>query len=367
MLPLQQPKSIAVIGVNAKIMQFQGGGSAHVTPTNLVSPLDGIIAAAGDADVAYSVGAHIHKRLPTIEGVEFSMTYYNDPNAEPVFTTTTHSTQIAWFGDLPNGVEDGFTLHANGTFIAETSGTYQFSIAGVGDFVLGIGDIATLYNSVDPTAVNTPFEMWDFEKTIEVELEAGQEVEIMAEFVAAKNMPWRALRIGHLTPQSDDPIADAVEAAGSAEIAVVVAGLNAEWESEGFDRESMDLPGMQNELIARVAAANPNTIVVLNVGSPVHMPWIDDVAGVLQAWYLGQEQGNAIADVLFGAVNPMAKLPTTFPVRIQDNPAYINYPGENGKVHYGEGLFVGYRYYDKKLGCAAVSVWARPQLHNVCV
>jgi len=97
-----------------------------------------------------------------------------------------------------------------------------------------------------------------------------------------------------------------------------------------------------------VAAANPNTIVVLNVGSPVSMRWLDRAAAVVLAWYGGQEAGNAIADVLFGDANPSGKLPTTFPKRIQDNPAYINYPGENGKVLYGEGIFVGYRYYDKK-------------------
>src|SRR5262245_50760157 len=110
----------------------------------------------------------------------------------------------------------------------------------------------------------------------------------------------------------------------------------------------MKLPGAQNELIERVAKANKNTIVVVNVGSAVEMPWIDKVPAVLQLWYNSQEQGNALADVLFGDVNPSGKLPTTFPVRLEDNPAYINYPGENGKVRYGEGIFVGYRYYDKK-------------------
>jgi len=88
--------------------------------------------------------------------------------------------------------------------------------------------------------------------------------------------------------------------------------------------------------------------VVINAGSAVEMPWADEVPAILQLWYNGQEQGNALADVLFGEVNPSGKLPTTFPMRLQDNPAYINYPGENGKVRYGEGIFVGYRYYDKK-------------------
>jgi beta-glucosidase len=110
----------------------------------------------------------------------------------------------------------------------------------------------------------------------------------------------------------------------------------------------MELVGQQNELISRVAAVNPRTVVVLNVGSAVVMPWLDSVPAVVQQWYGGQEAGHALADVLFGDVNPSGRLPTTFPKRLQDNPAYLNYPGENGQVFYGEGLFVGYRYYDKK-------------------
>ncbi len=110
----------------------------------------------------------------------------------------------------------------------------------------------------------------------------------------------------------------------------------------------MDLPGKQDALVEQVAAANPRTIVILNTGSPISMPWLEKVAAVVQAWYPGQECGNAIADVLFGDTNPSGKLPQTFPVRLEDNPAYLNFPGENGKVYYGEGLFVGYRYYDKK-------------------
>jgi len=110
----------------------------------------------------------------------------------------------------------------------------------------------------------------------------------------------------------------------------------------------MDLSGRQNELIARVGAANDKTIVVLQTGGPVAMPWLDAVAGVLEAWYPGQECGNSIADVLLGKTDPGGRLPQTFPRRLEDNPAYLNYPGENGHVRYGEGVFIGYRYYEKK-------------------
>lgn len=346
-LPLENVQSIAVIGANAKWTQFQGGGSAHVTPPYTVSPLEGIQNATS-ANVTYSLGCTIHKRLPLIEGETFTMDYYNDPAGEPVQTDVKQSSQIAWFGDVPAGVEDGFTLRINGSFTAQESGIYTFGIAGVGNCYLKIGDKLEIQNAIDPDSVKTPFEIWDQEKMGEVALAVGETVSVSAEYNAPENLPWRAVRIGHLPPMASDPVAEAAKAAAKADVAVVVVGLNDEWESEGFDRVNMDLPGQQNELVSAVAKANPNTVVILNVGSPVHMPWLDDVATVLQAWYLGQEQGNAYADVLFGKVSPSGKLPSTFPKRYQDNPAYINYPGENGKVRYGEGLFVGYRYYDKK-------------------
>jgi beta-glucosidase len=147
---------------------------------------------------------------------------------------------------------------------------------------------------------------------------------------------------------SEDSLNQALQVASKAELVILFAGNSAEWESEGFDRPNMELPQNQNELIEEVLKVNPNTVVVLNTGAPVRMPWIDNTPAMIQAWFGGQEMGEAIADVLFGLVNPSGKLPTTFPVRLQDNPAYVNYPGENGRVYYGEGIFVGYRYYEYK-------------------
>ena len=186
------------------------------------------------------------------------------------------------------------------------------------------------------------------QKTAELELEGGKAYDIKVEYYWKGNPRWRAPAFGHQPPHAGDMIAEAVELARTFRCCSDRRWINGEWESEGFDRVDMKLPGNQNELIRQVVAANQNTIVVLNVGSPVEMPWVDEVPAILQLWYNGQEQGNALSDVLFGDVNPAGKLPTTFPVRLEDNPAYINYPGENGKVYYGEGIFVGYRYYDKK-------------------
>jgi beta-glucosidase len=125
-------------------------------------------------------------------------------------------------------------------------------------------------------------------------------------------------------------------------------GLNGEWDTEGQDRPDLELPGRQNELVERVAAVNPRTVVVLQTGGPVTMPWLTRVAAVLQAWYPGQECGHAIAGVLLGEADPGGRLPQSFPVRLEDDPAFGNYPGEHGRVHYREGIFVGYRHHERK-------------------
>ncbi len=143
-------------------------------------------------------------------------------------------------------------------------------------------------------------------------------------------------------------IQDAVKTAQYADVAIIFAGLPNSYETEGADRQHLQMPPNHNRLIQAVAAAQPNTIVVLQNGSAITMPWLSDVKAVVESWLGGQAGGSAIADVLFGRVNPSGKLTETFPQRLEDTPAFLNYPGENRQVTYGEGLFVGYRYYDKK-------------------
>ena len=147
---------------------------------------------------------------------------------------------------------------------------------------------------------------------------------------------------------TDEMIAEAVAAAKKAKAAVVFAGLPDVYESEGYDRTHMRMPACQNALIEAVAAANPNTVVVLHNGSPVEMPWIDSVKGVIEAYLGGQAVGLATVRVLYGDVNPSGKLPETFPKKLSDNPSYLFYGGEGNVTEYREGVFVGYRYYDKK-------------------
>lgn len=143
-------------------------------------------------------------------------------------------------------------------------------------------------------------------------------------------------------------IAEAVAAAGEAGAAVIFAGLPDSFESEGYDRTHMRMPACQNELIRRVAEVQKNTVVVLHNGSPVEMPWIQEVNAVLEVYLGGQAVGESTVNLLFGKANPSGRLPETFPLRLEDNPSYLNFPGEGDEVNYREGIFVGYRYYDKK-------------------
>lgn len=227
-----------------------------------------------------------------------------------------------------------------GFFTPEESGIHTLELGGVGWSRLYLDEKLLIDHSHDSDMGRA--------LTKEIKLSAGKSYPIKIEYYWQGSPRWRSVHLGHQPPQPRDLMADAVKLAKSADVVVLVASLNGQWETEGSDRVDMKLPGRQNELIERVVRANRNTIVVVNAGSAIEMPWIDKVPAVVQLWYDGQEQGNALADILFGDETPSGKLPTTFPVRLEDNPAYINYPGENGRVRYGEGIFVGYRYYEKK-------------------
>jgi beta-glucosidase len=156
------------------------------------------------------------------------------------------------------------------------------------------------------------------------------------------------LLVSAQAPSVDNAIERAVTAAEAADVAILVVGTNADWESEGEDRETLALPGEQDDLIRRVAAVNPHTIVVLNAGSPVAMPWLAEVAAVLQIWFPGEEFGEALADVLFGIAEPSGRLPITIPRRLEDTPAFAHHPGRDGSAVYGEGLLIGHRWYDEQ-------------------
>ena len=352
-LPLKKVKSIAVIGPYANAAQILGGGSSSVTPHYVVTPFEGIKNRAGDkVKVTTAPGYHIYKNLPgpapetlsTADGqMGLSLRIFNGTefSGDPVYSTVSPRVQHGWFDhSVPNADQENFSMLMEGLFTPKESGVHTLALGGVGWSKLYLNNELIVDHSSDSDMGK--------QVTADVHLEAGRAYPVKIEYYWKGNPRWRSVSFGHQPPQPKDLIAEAVKLAKKSDIVVLIASLNGEWETEGADRVDMKLPGDQNKLIKKVVKANPNTIVVLNVGSAVEMPWIEKIPAVLQLWYNSQEQGNALADILFGDESPSGKLPTTFPVRLEDNPAYINYPGENGKVRYGEGIFVGYRYYDRK-------------------
>ena len=356
-LPLnsQKVKKLLVIGENATLPTIVGGGSAYVNPHRVVTPLQAIRERVGEeTEVMYTIGCVSHRNLPAADpnlfldkngdpGLSLYVFDNTDFEGEPVLVRSVQRTSLSWFGNedpVPNLKH--FSLRMQGKFVPPKSGRYTLGIhcAGQGRLLVDGEEKLPFENYRDP-------EQW---KTAQIMLDCVKDAahEITAEYAWKGETEWRMLRLALLPPTPEDPIAEAEMMAKEADAVLIVAGLTNEWESEGFDRVDMRLPGQQNELISRVAASNKNTTVVLNAGSPLEMPWADKIQAILQLWYPGQEMGYALSDVIFGDVNPSGKLPTTIPIKLEDNPAFINFPGENGKVLYGEGIFVGYRFYDKK-------------------
>ena len=366
LLPLkrEQLTSIAVIGPNATEVGIEGSGSSRVRPNYTVTPLEGFTRLCGDSiQVRHEIGCRYNRLTLELnaqhlipasrEGCGLTGEYFNnnDLSGDPVLTRVDSRFALRWRSGVfpvPGIDRDDFSIRWTGSFLAPESGDYRFGL-----LTDGFGRIY-----VDDQLV---VEKWSGEaeedlflrgeRTGTFRIEAGKSYAVKIEYWwnPERAWPFRRIRLGCETPLPGNPIARAADAAACSDVALVFVGTTEEYESEGFDRESMDLPGAQTELIEAVARANKNTIVVLNTGAVVSMDgWIDRVPAVLETWFAGQECGNAIADIIFGKANPSGKLPETFPRRIEDNPAFVNYPGENGRVLYGEGIFVGYRYYDTK-------------------
>lgn len=348
-------KTVAIIGPLAATASTQGGGSAGVLSPYTVSPLEGLKDALGDAvTIVHAAGATLGRGASHIDPHQFTapdgrhglkLSYFagDDPNAgPPVYEEVTPRSVYRWSRQFePAGADQAWSAHIEGTFTATYSGTHTVSARTVDRLRLWLGDSVFVDNWGATDGAQTT--------SGSVELAAGESVSLKLDYAStmAANVFGSLLDIRVLEPVPEDLITPAVAAASGADVAIVVVGMDSVWESEGHDRKDMELPPGQNELVSAVAAANPNTIVVLNAGAPVTMPWRDEVAGIVQLWYLGQEAGNALADVLTGAVDASGRLPTTFANRIEDIPSMLNYPGENNQVFYGEGLFIGYRAFDK--------------------
>ncbi len=346
--------TLAVIGPNADATVIQGGGSARVTPHPPVSPLVGLRArlARGGVEVAHERGCYSFKRTPILESPvlrdPLTVEYYagRERAGEPVHVEESALGLFTFIGPVGNGVPDEFSLKVRGTVVAPESGEWTLTLVQVGRAKLTV-DGEVVVDNWNPTGRSDAFMGYgSAEAAGTIVLTAGEPRTLEVEFVPPGGLG--GLEIGCRPPAPPDLMDRAVALARRADAVVCVVGTDNDWETEGNDRESMALPPPQDELVRAVAAANPKTIVVVNAASPVEMPWADDVAAIVQAWFPGEEWGNALADIVSGDVSPSGKLPTTVPVRLEDTPAFTSYPGERGRVRYGEGVFVGYRWYDTR-------------------
>ncbi|MGW6022974.1 glycoside hydrolase family 3 protein [Streptomyces sp. NPDC055099] len=355
-LPLRPAASVALIGAAARDARVLGGGSATVFPARVVSPLDGLTAALGEDTLSYAVGADPSDELaPADKGFELRAVC-RDANGDLLGEGSLPSGQVQWIGDdLPDGVthETLASIEVVGTFTPRESGEHSFGTRGLGAFTLRVGGEVVFDGTEGMGAASDPFEAF-FGSPVErakVPLTAGETVEVSLfhpldkEYAAP--LPGVVFSFVHLGPRRDpdDLIAEAVEAARGADTAVVVVATTERVESEGFDRKDLRLPGRQDDLVRAVAAANPRTVVVVNSGSPVELPWRDDVAAVLLGWFPGQEGGAALADVLLGAQEPGGRLPTTWG-SLADAPVTRVTPAD-GELAYTEGVFIGYRAWER--------------------
>ncbi|MFW6249195.1 MAG: glycoside hydrolase family 3 C-terminal domain-containing protein, partial [Bacteroidota bacterium] len=369
-LPLQRDeiKNLAVIGPNAKNLPTGGGGSSEVRPPYVVSPLealkeyfnDDIVMnyAIGDAPrekIIYGPGEAADKYIPPVPSEYLSYTenksnkgltgeYFNNRNlsGEPVFTRIDEEINFNWGDDSPSPglLEKGnYSIRWSGKLLPPISGIYRLKITSEDGMRIFL-DGELLYDNWHDHGYEV--------RSVDIQLEKNKSYDLKIEYYNNNNRG--IARFSWLKPKTDySQIKEAVEIARDADIVLLFAGFDKNFEHEGYDRVGgLGLPGLQTELIKAVSEVNSNIVIVLNNGTSIAMDdWIDNVPAILETWYPGQEGGNAIVDVLFGKLNPSGKLPFTFIREKSQSPAFDTYMAKDVTANYSEGIFVGYRYIDK--------------------
>ena len=357
-------KQIAVIGPNAATARTLGGGSATVFPSYVISPLQGLRAALGDGvEIVHATGVRSSDRTEIASKDLLQLPDGSEPGVEVIFLDAEdrelgrqqrQAASMMWWGPVQDGLTAGDIDHvqlATRLRVPEP-GRYSIGTSGLGEFRLVI-DGQVMFDetiTLPPGADVVEAMMKPPQQLAVVELEAGRDVPVELTYRPTGGTTLGGAEVTMLTVQLNAaPVFDeqaeferAVSLAAESDVAVVVVGTNEEVESEGFDRTSLALPGQQDELVSAVAAANQRTIVVVNSGAPVLLPWADSVAAVLVSWFPGQEFGNALGDVLTGSVEPGGRLPVTWPSSEDGLPTVTPV---NGELPYDEGLLIGYRWY----------------------
>ena len=354
LLPLAGDGTIALIGPGVDDTAILGGGSASLEPHRTTTVAQAMEERIGDRVIGVAPGIDMHRRASAIppewiDGgeVRFELFEGSGFDSEPFEVVSNSSVFNVWFGESwPQGLET-MSVRASFTMTPTTSGRHRFCALGFAHAALFVEDELVADNSVKTFSAGLGLHGGDGF----MDLEAGRSYRVRLDGLPRDSRHLISIVDIGVEKAGPDPatgLDQAADLAAQADIAIVVVGSSAEWESEGSDRDSIELPNQQDELVRRVIAANPNTVVVLNCGAPMTLPWFDDVSAVILGWYPGQEAGYAITDVLTGDAEPAGRMPTTWARHERDTPAFLNYPGEAGVVRYGEGIFVGYRSYDAR-------------------
>ena len=359
-LPLKKDiKSIGIIGPNAEKAQIIGGGSATLVPYHESHPVSSFQNNFSEKTIVKSAkGCHTYRYLPEINKSltkenGFLVEYFNvtDNKNDFISSKVLRGSKFWIFEGFAKdiiGTEDrpDIFVKFSCTYVPDISGEHAFEIFAIGKSKLIINNEEIIDNWTDPLPGDAFFAHGSSSKRGASNLEKDKSYQIEIQYKFEGNFP--AIYIGCQPPDKIDLLDEALNIAKEVDEVILLVGTNSDWETEGNDRVDFNLPGEQNTLIEKVLEINPNAIIVLNTGSPVDMPWVNKAKSILQSWYAGQEYGDALFEILTGLVNPSGKLPTTFPKRIKDTPAYSCYPGENLQMSYDEKLLIGYKWYDRK-------------------
>lgn len=351
-LDINKVKSIAVIGPNADNLRAGGGGSSMVNPLTSVSPLQALQERLGkNVKISFAEGVKLSGDAAPVpseflftdaSGKENGLTgeYYTnkDMKGDPAFRRVDKQISFDWADGAPkeNFQRDNFSVRWTGYVKVEKPGDYIFDVATDDGARLYLDDKA-LINDWTDHAVESRY--------AKASLEAGKYYKLRLEYY--ENGGGAAAHLGWRLPD-ENLLDEAVEAAKNSDVAIIFAGTNYNVETEGKDREDLQLPDGQDELIKAVSKVNKNVVVVLTTGSPVLMDsWLGDVQGVMETWFGGELMAEAAVDVLTGEFNPSGKLPMTFPHKWEDCSAYKTYKAEDSVTYYSDGIYVGYRHFDK--------------------
>lgn len=345
--------SIAVIGPAAHPGFALGGGSALVHPHRLISPVDGLRTALPETAISTARGCPHGRFAPPIRPDLLTdggwlAEFWNNGESEPVHIATYDAVKYSYFGTKVPGIADPCQMRARYTasFTPDQTGPWRLVLACAGTVAVRLDGEQVLGHDSDTPKMQIIAgpTLASYDTTIE--LTAGHAVAVEVELSVATPGCLPNLYFGATAPDPAAEIRAAAELAAGADRAIVVVGTGPEFESEGFDRPSMELPGDQNALVEAVIAAAPDAVIVVNAAAPLELPWADRAAAIVWTWFGGQEMGHAMADVLLGVCDPGGRLPTTFPARLEDTAAHGAFPGADGAVSYDERLLIGHRWYD---------------------